>query len=330
MRYSRHEIEIFLNFVRAALVYFPDSPMSNPAATPCVSFDLYSLLLLVSKASLAKQSPKELQIFKKKCSLQNGLILIFEDLAMKILLTGATGFLGSHLLEMLASLPNTEVIVLKRSFSNTARIKHLLNAPSVSTFNVDQVELVEIFNNRQIDIIIHTATEYGRNETTSLKTIETNLLFPIKLIELAIQNGTSTFINTDSYFNKENFSYSHLINYSLSKKVFLQWLIHFSKKIKICNLVLEHIYGEGDDLSKFAPAMINDIVVEKKPLVNTTYGHQKRDFIYVKDVVNAYKTVINYALTNNFRFKTGCQTHETASFYKIKSITNELILAEFS
>ena len=222
---------------------------------------------------------------------------------MKILLTGATGFLGSHLLEMLTSLPNTEVIVLKRSFSNTARIKHLLNAPSFSTFNVDQVELAEIFNNRQIDIIIHTATEYGRNETTSLKTIETNLLFPIKLIELAIQNGTSTFINTDSYFNKENFSYSHLINYSLSKKVFLQWLIHFSKKIKICNLVLEHIYGEGDDLSKFVPSMINDIVVEKKPLVNTTYGHQKRDFIYVKDVVNAYKTVINYALTNNFRFR---------------------------
>ena len=42
-----------------------------------------------------------------------------------ILLTGATGFIGSHLLEKLLK-ESYNVIVLKRSFSDTWRIKHLL------------------------------------------------------------------------------------------------------------------------------------------------------------------------------------------------------------
>jgi nucleoside-diphosphate-sugar epimerase len=51
-----------------------------------------------------------------------------------ILLTGATGFLGSYLLESFISL-NFNVIILKRSTSSTLRINHLLN--NVTYYNVD-------------------------------------------------------------------------------------------------------------------------------------------------------------------------------------------------
>lgn len=43
-----------------------------------------------------------------------------------ILLTGATGFLGSHLLERFFR-EGHKIIILKRSFSNTWRIDHILN-----------------------------------------------------------------------------------------------------------------------------------------------------------------------------------------------------------
>jgi len=94
-----------------------------------------------------------------------------------------------------------------------------------------------------------------------------------------------------------------MVNYSLSKKVFLIWLRHFSKRIKVCNLVLEHIYGEGDSQPKFVPMMIEAIAINPQARLELTHGHQKRDFVYISDVVSAYKAVVSFAEKNNFRFK---------------------------
>ena len=81
-------------------------------------------------------------------------------------------------------------------------------------------------------------------------------MYPINLLEMAVKNNVGVFINTDSYFNKENLSYNYLLNYSLSKKSLNLWLKHFSKKIKIINMVLEHIYGEYDNDNKFIEKII--------------------------------------------------------------------------
>ena len=131
-----------------------------------------------------------------------------------ILLTGATGFLGSQLLIDLLD-KNYEVVALKRSFSNTVRIRGVLGDKKLHLFDIDQVDSREIFKMYSIDTIIHTATEYGRNETPMFKILEANLLLPLRLAELGISKGGKTFINTDTYFNKGKTSYSNLLNYSL-------------------------------------------------------------------------------------------------------------------
>ena len=59
---------------------------------------------------------------------------------LQILLTGATGFLGSRLVARMASLPEAyKVTALKRTSSNTWRIAHLLE--SVETENIDLDDL---------------------------------------------------------------------------------------------------------------------------------------------------------------------------------------------
>ena len=58
---------------------------------------------------------------------------------IKLLLTGATGFLGSYLLESFVS-QGFDVVVLKRSTSNIWRISHLIS--EIEMYNVDEVELV--------------------------------------------------------------------------------------------------------------------------------------------------------------------------------------------
>lgn len=222
---------------------------------------------------------------------------------MKVLLTGATGFLGSHLLNQLLKL-KYDTVILKRSFSNTERIDSIVNNDHLIIYDLDKVDTEAIFVNHSIDIIIHVATEYGRNDTTIHKILETNLILPLKLVELGIKYKVKGFINTDSYFNKDSLSYSNLLNYSLSKRSLLNWLKQLSKQIRIVNVVLEHIYGPYDSDTKFVENFIQKISVQHVDNISMTHGHQKRDFIFVDDVVDAYIDLIEYANAHDFTYET--------------------------
>ena len=50
---------------------------------------------------------------------------------------------------------------------------------------------------------------------------------------------------------------------------------------------LEHFYGPGDNDSKFTSYVINSCI-ENIPNLELTLGEQKRDFIYIDDVISAY------------------------------------------
>lgn len=250
-----------------------------------------------------------------------------------VLLTGATGFLGSHLLKGLINSKEYKIIILKRSFSDTWRIKDIINK-DVIVYDIDNYPIEKIFEQNKIDIIVHTATEYGRTDNSCSSVLETNLMFPIKLAETAINYNVKCFINTDSYFNKENMAYSFLLNYSLSKKSLLMWLKYFSNRIQVVNLILEHIYGEFDSNHKFVENMIQKIAIQKVNKVDLTYGSQKRDFIYISDVVDAYLKVIKYSIENEFRYKifdigTGESTSIRNLTERIKTFSNSNTLLNF-
>lgn len=217
---------------------------------------------------------------------------------MKVVLTGATGFLGSHLLKKIVNDTMHEIIVLKRSFSNTKRISDYLNDKRIKYYDIDKTDISEIFSENKIDAIIHVATKYGKKNSSVEKILKTNLMFPIRLLENGVQNGCKIFINTDSYFNKEGLSYNYLLDYSLSKKSILMWLKYYSKDLKIANMVLEHIYGENDNPDKFTEFVIKNIAIDNVESINLTKGYQKRDFIYVDDVTDAYVKVLDFEEKN--------------------------------
>ncbi len=198
-----------------------------------------------------------------------------------ILVTGATGFLGSHLVKGLLK-QGHKIIILKRSFSNTWRLKEIL--PHLISYNLDTIDLTQPFQDiSSIDAIIHTATCYGRNKENVSYLAQTNTLFPLQLLETAIQYNIPTFINTDTVLDK------FLNPYALSKKHLREWGQYFAnlEKIRFVNIKLEHMYGGDDDDSKFTSYVIKSCLknVEKLDL---TAGEQKRDFIYIDDVVSAY------------------------------------------
>jgi len=199
-----------------------------------------------------------------------------------ILLTGATGFLGSHLLEALLN-KGHKVIVLKRSTSDCWRISHLLD--QVVSYDVDLKPLELPFEQQPIDTVIHTACHYGRNGSDLNEIVETNLMFGLRLLDLSLVYNTGTFINTDTLLNK------NLNVYSLSKGQFVEWLKQSSNNIRVINLKLEHMYGGKDDIAKLAPWVLSQLKADQSE-IKLTKGEQSRDFIYIDDVVHAYLTIL--------------------------------------
>lgn len=219
-----------------------------------------------------------------------------------IVLTGATGFLGSNLLGKLLT-NGYEVAAIVRTQSNLSRIENWIHHPSLKIFDIEKINSRLIFEENRVEVIVHTATEYGRGKGAVSKILESNLILPIRLIELGIEFKSICFINTDSYFNKGGSSYSNLLNYSLSKKSLLVWLKQLSNQMRVINVSLEHLYGPGDSRSKFVENLIQEIAVEHVGRVQLTHGHQKRDFIYIDDVAEAFLKLIQYGCEHEFTFK---------------------------
>ena len=207
---------------------------------------------------------------------------------MRVLLTGATGFLGSHLLKALIN-KGYEVVVLKRSTSDMWRLKGFEN--TFKSYDIDLVPLQTAFEEQSIDIVIHTACAYGKKGESMQEILETNLMFGIKLLNTSISFNSKSFFNTGTFFNIGALSYKYLNYYALSKKQFEEWLQVASDKIQVINLKLEHMFGEQDGNDKFTTWILNELKQEK-PTIPLTAGTQKRDFIYIDDVVSAYLTCL--------------------------------------
>lgn len=218
-----------------------------------------------------------------------------------ILITGINGFLGSNLAKMLSG--ENLIIGLEFSLTNLFRIKNC----NYKLYNTQCDNLNDIFTNNKIDIIIHTATIYSNNNESVESMIMTNVVLPIKLLEFAQLYCVEAFINTDSFFNDHKYKYSYLGEYTLSKRHCLEWLKTINHKTKLINMKLFHMYGPGDSQNKFVMQIFRDLK-NNKPTIELTPGNQKRDFIYIDDVVNAYNVVIkniNQILSTFIEFQVG-------------------------
>ena len=119
---------------------------------------------------------------------------------------------------------------------------------------------------------------------------------PAKLLALGINNGINFFINTHTFADSK---YSL---YSAMKSAFVEIARFFAanSQVKVVNMRLEYMYGEGDDYTKFVPFVIKSILEDKE--IPATAGEQKRDFIYVQDVVEAYLKALDYLKTDGENF----------------------------
>jgi UDP-glucose 4-epimerase len=209
-----------------------------------------------------------------------------------ILLTGATGFLGSHILNKLVK-NGHNVAILKRSWSDIWRIDHLLD--QIKVFNLDLISLEEVFQSVKPEYIIHLATLYSKfdSDVDMDNMYKSNVSFPANLLEIGIKYGLKGFINTGTFFeysrNSGRVDEKALVIpinlYAKTKIEFEAILKLYSKKINISTLRIFTPYGEKDNF-KLIPMIIQKALSGE--LIELSNEKKKLDFIYISDVVDAY------------------------------------------
>jgi len=197
-----------------------------------------------------------------------------------ILITGINGFLGSHLARELSS--EYKIIGLEYTIENLFRIAECNYKVYAAQEDIPEA----IFTDQRIDLIIHTATFYGKNNEDIIRMFNAILYSPFNLLDKAIKHGCRIFINTDTVLDR------FVSTYALTKRQFQEWLFHRKNEIKVINMQLEHFYGPGASDSNFITAMMHKLKKHESP-INLTPGDQQRDFLFIDDVVSAFLTVIN-------------------------------------
>jgi len=234
---------------------------------------------------------------------------------MKILLTGATGFLGRNLLATLQQQGHV-VVALARPSSDRDRAGE---AGKQASWHICSEGAPDVFDTHpDVECVIHTATCYGRQGEDLAAVLDSNLNQPLSLLSRAIANGVKLFINTSSSLPRD------LNYYALSKAQFSDWGAYFAgqEKILFVDICLEHIYGPGDDTTKFM-TYVMDSLLKNTPELKLTKGEAERDFIYIDDVIAAYLTILNSS-HNQYYKKYSVGSGKTISIRKMVELIHTL------
>ncbi len=218
----------------------------------------------------------------------------------RILITGATGFIGANLVHHFFE--KGEVAIFTRKTSNKWRIKDVL--PRVSEYSVDLTDkkkLEDVISKLKPEIVFHTATYGGFPfQNNSNKIFETNFIGTFNLVNACVKIGFDVFVNTGSsseYGIKDNpMKESDLLEpinfYGVAKAsatLFCQ-MIAKKENLPIATLRLFSPYGYYEDPSRLIPSVAASCLRGKNPEVSSP--DPVRDFIFVEDVASAYRKVV--------------------------------------
>jgi nucleoside-diphosphate-sugar epimerase len=219
---------------------------------------------------------------------------------VKILITGATGFIGKHLVNFL--LPKgIKIVIITRKNS---KLEFPLNVESYC-FNYDDVEKdIKFLEEAKIDGVVHLASLFlTEHKTKDLKQlIESNLFFSTYLLECSAKAGIKWFINTGTFWqNYQNAKYSPVNLYAATKEAFQKIAQYYIETEQICfsTIKLCDTYGPND----IRPKILNLFkkIAKTGETLNMSPGEQIINMSYIDDIMEAYYQLLLLLSSNKIK-----------------------------
>jgi nucleoside-diphosphate-sugar epimerase len=215
---------------------------------------------------------------------------------MRVLVTGASGFIGTRFTERVSRLPNYSVLAIRRG-STPAR-------PFVQTLHISELtvaELDRVIAHQEIDLIVHLAAAGVHPSDRNAQTLfSINAIFPSTLVEWAARRkvkGVVLIGSSAEYLGdhagikvEESAPLETTKLYGASKAAggILAMAMSSVLKVPTAYLRLFNVYGPGEAAHRLLPNLVKGLSLEQP--VNLSEGYQVRDFIHVNDVVDAVLT----------------------------------------
>jgi len=219
---------------------------------------------------------------------------------MRVLITGGAGFIGSNLaLELERRFPDWEVVVLD-DFSS-GHFKNLIGfRGEVITGSITEADTVERLSKRRFDAVFHQAANVNTTDMNQRAMMEVNCEAFKDILNLALRWRAKVVYASSAavYGNGEvpmrvNQTLRPENIYGFSKYAMDMYARKFMEEnpnIRVVGLRYFNVYGPRETFKGAMASMALKLTVQilkgKKPRL-FKWGEQKRDFVYVKDCVEA-------------------------------------------
>ena len=238
---------------------------------------------------------------------------------MKVLITGAAGFIGMHTVQKFADLGHTvvgldninsyyetdlkyarlnQLGINKDDLEYNIEIKGNQNISFIQLDIQDAGNLNSLFAKQNFDMVIHVAAQAGvRYSLTNPRDyIDSNIIGFYNILEacrnfpvahLVFASSSSVYGNTDTIPFSENQNTDFPVSFYAATKKSNEVMAHAYSdlyKLKITGLRFFTVYGPWGR-PDMAPILFAKAGMEQKPIKVFNNGKQSRDFTYVDDIV---------------------------------------------
>ena len=241
---------------------------------------------------------------------------------MNILVTGGAGFIGSHITNAYVDAGHKVVVVDnlssgERRFINPKAIFYPMDILDPEVETVMKKERIEVINHHAAQISVSDSVsnpvfDANNNIVGTLKLLQYASLLKIKKFIFA-STGGAMYGEQETFPASEEHPCRPLSPYGISKLSAENYLNYFYREYGLNRTILRYSnvygphqnpHGEAGVVAIFCQLLAKD----DKPII-TGDGKQTRDFISVRDVVQANCIALDPACSGTFNVGTGIETN---------------------
>lgn len=225
-----------------------------------------------------------------------------ENNNFRILVTGGSGFIGSHLVEALVSLGHFVKVIDNQSRSNLKDIEYLISSKKIEYIDGD-IRYKDVVDSamKNIDYVYHmAATNINRSLDHVEESFDVNLNGSRVVFQSALEHNVKKviFSSSASVYGepktlpmKEDVDLNPITPYCVSK-LSSEYLLKFLSKKGLNYVILRYfnVYGPRQHTDAYYTSVIllfiKRLLANEPPMIDGK-GKQSMDFIHVKDIIQA-------------------------------------------